>query len=96
MFKAVFRAIGSVLAWLNPNAPTIQAALLKTVAGDIVRDYLFRNPKTIPHIASVDRMIDILRSVVPVKRTTAERIIRSTLYDLLVLAGETPDPSLLN
>lgn len=96
MFKAIFRAIGKVLSWLNPNAPTIQAAFLKTLAGDIVRDYLSRNPKTVGMVVDIDRMTDILRGIVPVKKTTAERVIRSTLYELLTLGGGNPDPSILN
>lgn len=87
MFRWLFKKLSHVWRWINPTANTAQAIFVRLVAGDLIRSYLTRNPKTKMLLTDIDGLVYQLRKIVYIKETTAERIIRSVIHELGLMAG---------
>ena len=91
MFGKLFKIILAPLRWvyraLSPNAEGMQATLIRMIAGDLLLEYLSRNPKTFLYLTEIDRLVTALRKLTGIKVTTAERIIRAVIQELGILVG---------
>lgn len=85
MFRKLFNILKTVVRYIIPSQDSIQALLLKTLATDLLRAYLSKNPTTTIKLAALDHLIADLRQIVPIKETTAERVIRAAIHELGLL-----------
>lgn len=90
MFKAFFKALGTVWRWINPTANTAQAVLIRAVATDLVRQYFLKHPN-VKVIVETDviPLIQFLMSMTGAKYDTAKRVVESVIHEI---TATNPNP----
>jgi hypothetical protein len=66
------------------------------LAGDLVRSYLQRNPKTAFTVHEINDIVLKLRGLAHVNESVAERVIRSVIHELSEWSGDSSIDLALN
>lgn len=82
LFRALLVPLRALFRFIDPTRDTAQAALIRQIAVDLVRQYLARNPKAADTVFRGTQIIETLIRMFGIKPEIAQRVVESVFQEV--------------